>query len=279
MTAYSLFIHRTGRAGPLVVLLHGLGASGRFWRPVAEQLAAEARVACPDLLGFGRSPWPKVVYGVADHLAALDSALDSLELEGEPAILAGHSLGAILALEWAAARPERFRAVGLVSLPAYRSAGEAREHIAALSPLARATVAQPTAGMLICGLMCAGRPLWGALMPFIRPDLPPEVARDAVLHNWTSYSRTLENVIVEHRLEPAAARLAEAGLPVRLLHGDRDREAPLEAIRDLAERLGWPLTVLDGRTHALPLEAPDACAATLRALLESIDQPAGGSSG
>lgn len=37
-----LFVHRYGQAGPLVVLLHELGASGRLWRPVAEQLTVPA---------------------------------------------------------------------------------------------------------------------------------------------------------------------------------------------------------------------------------------------
>ena len=106
-------------------------------------------MVCPDLLGFGRSPWPSVAYSVADHLAALDHALDGLGLGNEPVVLGGHSAGAILAIEWAAARPERFLVVVPISLPAYRSAAEAREHIAALSPLAWATVARPGLGELI----------------------------------------------------------------------------------------------------------------------------------
>jgi pimeloyl-ACP methyl ester carboxylesterase len=268
-----LFVRRRGHSGPVVVLLHGLGASGRFWRPVAERLATGARVVCPDLLGFGRSPWPSVAYNVADHLAALDHARDGLDLDGEPAILAGHSVGAILALEWAAARPERFAGVLLVSLPAYRSAVEARERIAALSPLAWATVARPDLGELICGLMCAWRPFWRAVIPVMMPRLPPDVARDGVLHNWVSYSGTLRNVVVEHRVGPAAERLAEARVPVRLLHGNRDEEAPVAATRELADRLGWPLTVLKGCTHRLPLEAPAACADVLGSLLRGPRVP------
>jgi pimeloyl-ACP methyl ester carboxylesterase len=110
------------------------------------------------------------------------------------------------------------------------------------------------------------------------PELPADVARDGVLHNWTSYSGTLTNVVVEHRVGPATARLATTGLPVRLLHGDRDREAPLAIVRELAERFAWPLKVCGGRTHLLPLEEPDACAAVLRDLLREAEPPPPGSS-
>ena len=250
-----------------MVLLHGLGASGRFWRPVAERLAHEARVLCPDLLGFGRSARPHVAYDVADHLAALGRTLDSPELGSEPFILGGHSLGAVLALEWAAARPARFRGLALFSLPVYRSATEARERLATLSPLAWATVAWPDLGELLCGLMCAGRPFWRAIAPLLMPSLPPDVARDGVLHNWVSYSGTLENAIVQHYAEPAAARLATSGVSVLLLHGDRDDEAPLPGARELAARHGWPITICAGATHSLPLEQPDACAAAIHAVL------------
>ncbi len=106
-------------------------------------------------------------------------------------------------------------------------------------------------------------------MPWLMPGLPPDVARDGVLHNWTSYRGTLENVIVHHRAEPAATRLAKLGVPVRLIHGERDDQAPIETTRDLAIRVGWRLTLVPGRTHSLPLEAPDVCADVLLELLAS----------
>jgi len=95
----------------------------------------------------------------------------------------------------------------------------------------------------------------------------PDIARDMVLHTWVSYSGSLDNVLVRHRVTSAAAQLVRAQVPVRLLHGDRDHEAPLAAVRELADRCGWPLTILAGKGHRLPLEAPAACAAELQALL------------
>jgi pimeloyl-ACP methyl ester carboxylesterase len=260
--AYPLFVRHAGNTGPTFVLLHGLGASGRSWRLVAERLMPDARIICPDLLGFGRSPWPAVAYSVADHPDALDAMLDGLG-QAAPVVLAGHSAGAMLALEWAAARPERFARVLLVSLPTYRSAEEARACIARLSPLAWATVSKPSWGEVLCGVMCAWRPFWRAVVPLLTPGVPADIARDYVLHNWTSYSGTLQNVLVEHRAAPAAATLAATGLPVAFLHGGRDTVVPLDAVRELAEAHDWPLRVVASAEHHLPAERPNACASML----------------
>jgi hypothetical protein len=57
---WQLAVRHWGQGGPPVVLLHGLGGSGESWRWTAEPLADQFRVIAPDLLGFGRSPWPKI---------------------------------------------------------------------------------------------------------------------------------------------------------------------------------------------------------------------------
>jgi len=262
----SLFVHRSGIAGPAVVMLHGLDASGRSWRLVADRLRDTTRLFCPDQLGFGRSPWPTVAYTVTDHLDALTATLDGLDVAG-PVVLAGHSTGAMLALEWAAAHPERLAAVVLVSLPAYRSPEGARRHISSLSPLAWATVDKPHRGETICGLMCAWWPFWRKLVPLLTPGVPADISRDYVLHDWTSYSSTPRNVLIDHRAAPSAQALAGSSLPVRLLHGDRDTIAPLNAVQELADRHHWPLQVVAGGEHHLPAKRPAVCAAVLPALV------------
>jgi pimeloyl-ACP methyl ester carboxylesterase len=265
-TVAPLFTRRVGRSGPVVVLLHGLGASSQYWGPVAEGLAEQARVICPDLLGFGRSPWPEIEYRVSDHLDALDAGVLSARPESEPVILAGHSLGAILALAWIVRRPRRFSGLVLLGLPCYRSLEEAHRHIARLSPLAYATVAQPRLGAVICGLMCFGRPFWRLVAPLLLPEVPAEVARDGVLHTWRSYRGTLNHCILDVDIRDLAGKAAATGLRVRLLHGELDREAPPQAIRDLAKQTGWQLELLPGASHGLPVERPRHCADAIRKL-------------
>lgn len=69
--ATPLYVDVRGGGGVPVVLVHGLLGSGRYWGGVSPLLEDAHWVVVPDLLGFGRSPWPEVAYTVEEHLRAL----------------------------------------------------------------------------------------------------------------------------------------------------------------------------------------------------------------
>jgi pimeloyl-ACP methyl ester carboxylesterase/nucleoside-diphosphate-sugar epimerase len=87
-----------------VVMLHGIPWTAASWRGVSAQLSSS--VAVVDLPGLGRSA------PAADDLAWLDALLGDRK---RPVTLVGHSLGVGLCVRYAAARPERVRAVVAVS--------------------------------------------------------------------------------------------------------------------------------------------------------------------
>ncbi|MDX3195763.1 alpha/beta fold hydrolase [Streptomyces sp. MN03-5084-2B] len=89
---------RTGGKGePAVLLLHGLGATGAVWDHFAVLL--DRRVLVPDLPGHGPSA-PLPHYSFATLAEAVARALP----DGGPLVVAGHSLGGVLALELASGR-------------------------------------------------------------------------------------------------------------------------------------------------------------------------------
>ncbi len=260
--AISLYAEEYGHRGTPLLLLHGLGGGVSTWQEVANLLSPDHHVLVPDLLGFGRSPWPDADYTVDDHLTALEGLLEESCLSSKTINIAGHSMGAILAAEFAARHPELVNGVALVNFPYFHSGAEVGDIAERLGLLARLTAADHWAARATCGVMCALRPVLIFLAPRFTRHVPASVARDALRHNFTSYSRTLQNVVVSHRTDPALAVLAER--PVLLVHGEIDRVVPVGNVRALAERYPkWRFEEIPSTGHLLPIEAPKRLASLL----------------
>lgn len=80
--------------GHALVLLHGLSANSTSWAPVVARTAREWRSYALDLRGHGRSDRTPGRYRLDDYV---DDADRLLQVIGEPAVVIGHSLGAIVA--------------------------------------------------------------------------------------------------------------------------------------------------------------------------------------
>ena len=94
--------------------------------------------------------------------------------------------------------------------------------------------------------MCALRPLLIWLVPRLVKSAPAAVVRDALRHNFPSYSRTLQNVVLNNGLDATLEALAHR--PVLLVHGDRDPLIPLAQVLPLADRfVPWRLEALGRR--------------------------------
>jgi pimeloyl-ACP methyl ester carboxylesterase len=102
-----------GGSGQAVVLLHGLASNARIWDGVASRLAgAGLRVAALDQRGHGASEQPGTGYDFATLGCDLSAALAALGIERP--VLAGHSWGANVALQFAADRPGALAGLALV---------------------------------------------------------------------------------------------------------------------------------------------------------------------
>lgn len=105
------FWDQTGRGLPLVCI-HHLGGSGDSWLPVVLRLGTRCRCVTYDVRGHGRSavpPGPYTLAQLADDLAAL---IESLGLSRVS--LAGISMGGMIAMTLAVARPDLVDTLTLV---------------------------------------------------------------------------------------------------------------------------------------------------------------------
>ncbi len=107
--ASGLCYSRQGSGSPLV-FLHGVGLRAEAWWPQIEAFSTDYQIYAIDMPGHGESPCfehDKPV--LADYVAKLASFFDT-ELT-EPAVVIGHSMGALLALSLASKHPNLVKAV------------------------------------------------------------------------------------------------------------------------------------------------------------------------
>jgi pimeloyl-ACP methyl ester carboxylesterase len=101
----TLHVAEAGEGSP-VLLLHGWPQHWYAWRKVAPALAANYRVICPDLRGFGWSGAPAGDYAKATLAADVIALLDALELERVD--LVAHDWGAWIGFMLCLEHAERF---------------------------------------------------------------------------------------------------------------------------------------------------------------------------
>ena len=108
-------VHDLG-SGPPVLLIHGSGpgvSAWANWRLVMPELARQARVIAPDMVGFGYTERPTGQrYDMDAWVAQAVGLLDALDIERTD--LVGNSFGGALALALTIRHPQRVRRLVLM---------------------------------------------------------------------------------------------------------------------------------------------------------------------
>ena len=104
-----------GSGGTPLVLLHGWLDSRRSWDLVVEHLAAERRVVAVTFRGWGDAA-NEGTYSIDACAEDVVALLDSMSIKS--AVLAGHSMGTLVATAVAARAPDRVAALVLAGATA-----------------------------------------------------------------------------------------------------------------------------------------------------------------
>jgi pimeloyl-ACP methyl ester carboxylesterase len=107
-----------GHSARPVVLVHGLARTAWTWLPIGRRLAPGHAVVAPDLRGHGASDAPLEGYDLEslalDVLTVAAGAGWGEAVGGPAVVVAGHGLGAMIAVEMARLQPASVAAVALV---------------------------------------------------------------------------------------------------------------------------------------------------------------------
>ena len=132
---------------PPLLLVHGFGASTDHWRKNVQGLASEWEVWAIDLLGFGRSAKPDIVYSGNLWQQQLNDFIK--EVVGQPTVLAGNSLGGYASLCVAANHSENVRGLILLNSAGPFSDTESNRQPNLAQKLLRSILLQPWASYLL----------------------------------------------------------------------------------------------------------------------------------
>lgn len=256
--ARSLFVRTAGSAETVVVLLHGLVASGDTFGAPYDHLVADHTLVVPDLAGFGRSlRHAGSQLTPDDHLDALDGLLDELGLGSRPLVIGAHSMGAAVAIRWAARLRDRARRIVMWGAPTFPDPRAADGAVRDLGIMARLFATESHLARVVCDINCRHRTAAGWFAAATHPSLPVPIARAASLHTWTAYRDAMHFLVARTSWQRLCADAAAAGTDLHFVWGSEDHIGD----RDLVQGLpGVMTTEVPDADHHLPLSHGHLCA-------------------
>lgn len=253
---------------PVVLLLHGTGASTHSWRGVMAALAGRLGLLAVDLPGHAFTGMPAdpdalSLPGMARALAAL-----LCELRVAPQLVVGHSAGAAVGAQLCldgAVQPAALVAVNGALLPLPGLAG---------------SVFSPVARLLACSALVPRLFSWRASDPVVCRRLLEGTGSRIDASGAAGYRRLLEDpghvagalgMMARWDLPRLAHALPRLAVPLHLLVAERDLTLPPDQARRLHAQLpGATLVRLPGLGHLAHEEDPAQVAAYVERLTKLI---------
>jgi len=241
-------VDAAGQAGPVIVLVHGLGGSRKTWGPLLPLLAQSARVYAPDLRGCGTSTRGSKPWTLAQAADDIDAVARALGLSS--CVLVGHSLGGVIVEELLVRRPPWVAGAVLVSTSS-RLSEKATENWRRLAEVVEAKGLSDSPASAARGFseeFAAGH-----------PDV---VAAEARLAATTDAKVYAEQARAASSYDYTDA-LGSVTCPVLVVQGLADRLTPPggSVLLHRALPAGARLEMIEGAGHNLPIEMPERIAA------------------
>ncbi len=241
----------SGKGTPAVILVHGWASNLRHWEPQVEALAGAHRVLRMDLRGHGGSDVPAGGYTIAQF--AEDVAALARSRRVRDAVVIGHSMGGLVALELARQHPELARALVMIDSP-LTTGGVTKAALRGhrLMQLLRAD--WPSGALqLYAGFFQDTRDTDLAARMITEAGEMPRAAGIAAFEGLLTY-----------RVPPAAKRIKQPTLYIAAAKAN----ARWDQLQTLIPQIQFARVV--GAGHFLQVESPDQCNPMLREFIARL---------
>lgn len=248
-------LHPAPRAGaPRVALVHSLALDRSIWDGVVQELAQEAEVLTFDCRGHGSSGRPHMAYTPALFARDLAELMDHLKWTG--AVVAGCSMGGMVAQAFAANYPQRTAGLCLIDTTAWYGAD---------APKTWRERAAAGRDKGLASLLPFQETRWFGDAFRATQSKTVQALKDVFLANdVTCYEKTCE-MLGDADLRP---QLASIKMPAAIVVGEEDYATPVAMAEALHKALPQStLTVIAGGRHITPTEKPHEVAERIRGLL------------
>ena len=250
------YAERGDPAGVPLLLLHGYTDSWRSFAPLLAHLPPSVRAIAPSQRGHGDADRPASGYCAADLAADVVALLDALDLER--AVVAGHSMGSLVAQRVALDHPGRV--LGLVLLGAFATL-RGNPAVRELWEGAVSALADPVDPNFVREFQES------TLARAVPQDFLDTVVRESLkvpAYVWRA-------ALAAQMAEDATAELGAIAVPTLILWGDRDAFATRREQEALAAAIPRArLVVYAGAGHALHWEEPAHVVAELVRFAEEL---------
>ena len=123
LSSYGYDVHYVtwGNKGPRVLLIHSMGMDGHSMDQLAESLQNTHQVLSLTILNHGDSDTPKRCIPLDEHAEIMRGCYRQLDFQ--PSVLVGHSIGGMMGMILAADHPEELKGLVLVDIAPLDSTG------------------------------------------------------------------------------------------------------------------------------------------------------------
>ena len=226
-------------SGPAAVLLHGVASSSMTYENVVPKLSDSHRVVVPDLLGFGGSVAPAdATFSLREHVAAVRDTITALGLK-VPVTIAGHSLGALIAIRLAAEYPRLVKHLVVISPPVYLPKD------AVIDPVERARV---DGYLKLYHFMRDNPGFTRAAAVALEALTPTKNYVELDEHNWEAFAKSLEQCVES---QTTLTDLAQVRCTIDLVYGTLDPFLSPSGLRAMERMRGVATTRVEGVDHPI----------------------------